>query len=243
LIERDLEHLERSLTLLARAIAYPRTPPIAERVGDRLSYEATSTRTAPAWALAGLALAGLVVLLSVLIGAVSPARNSIAEVFDGINIFQTDDLPSDVSPEIEGTPTSLANAENTLGFRIPLPSYPDDLSPKTVLLQDFGVVKATVLSFDHQATGEFIVFATNATVGKILSSEAKADPVGGFHGEAYWLRGLRIVRYEAAGDAIIEESMRATDTNTLIWEQDGHVFRLEGNLSLDDAVVIARSLR
>lgn len=147
MIERDLEHLDRSLALLARAIAYPRTPPIAECVGERLTYEATSTRTAPAWALAGIALAGLVVLLSALIGALSPARNTIAEVFDAINIFQTDDLPANVSREFEGTPSSLAGAEETLGFRIPLPSFPNDLTPKVVLLQDFGVVKAAVLFF------------------------------------------------------------------------------------------------
>ncbi len=42
---------------------------------------------------------------------------------------------------------------------------------------------------------------------------------------------------------MIQESVRATDVNTLLWDEDGRVFRIEGDLTLEEARKIAQSLR
>ena len=243
MIERDIERLEQSLELLARALAYPETPPIAERVASRLQDEDASPRVAPAWALAGVAMTGLIVLIAALIGTVSPVRDAVADVVDGINIFETDEPSSSIKRDIEGSPVSLTAAEDALGFEILQPAYPKGATIDESLLQDFGDVKVVVLSFEHPTFESFTLFETNAVIGKGLSPAAQAEPVEGFHEEAFWLQGLRIVQYQSPDGEVVEESICATNSNTLLWEQDGHVFRIEGNLSLEDAVLIARSLR
>ena len=56
-------------------------------------------------------------------------------------------------------------------------------------------------------------------------------------------RGLRIVQsYDAEGN-FIRESQRQTETNTLVWIQNDLVFRLEGDLSQDEALRMARSVK
>jgi hypothetical protein len=243
LIERDIERLEQTLELLARALAYPETPPIAERVASRLHDEGALPRVAPAWALAGVAMTGLIVLIAVLIGTVSPVRDAVADVVDGINIFAADEPSSSIKRDIEGSPVSLTAAEDALGFEILQPAYPKGATIDESLLQEFGDVKVAVLFFEHPVFESFTLFETNAIVGKGLSPSAQAEPVEGFHEEAFWLQGLRIVQYQGPDGEVVEESIRETSSNTLLWEQDGHVFRIEGNLSQDDAVLIARSLR
>jgi hypothetical protein len=81
-------------------------------------------------------------------------------------------------------------------------------------------------------------------VGKGLSVGATAEPVAGLgDGEAFWLEGLRIVQlYDAEGN-FLQESQRRTESNTLVWMQDGLVLRLEGELTREEAIEIARSFR
>jgi hypothetical protein len=89
-----------------------------------------------------------------------------------------------------------------------------------------------------------VLFETNARVGKgIPTGGEPAQSVDGLGGEAYWLTGLRIVQYEEPDGAVIHQSQRVTDQNTLIWSRGGFVFRIEGPLEKDEAVEIARSLR
>jgi len=66
--------------------------------------------------------------------------------------------------------------------------------------------------------------------------------VSGLGSETYWLTGLRIVQYHDVDGAVIQQSIRATDVNTLLWS-DGRIFRIEGNLTQEQAKAIANSLR
>jgi len=238
--ERDLARLERNLELLGRATITPPTPDIAGAV-DRRQQEWTPPRRAPAWALAGVGVAAAVALLVALAGTVAPAREAIADLFDRINIFEVSEVPPGTPTDIEGEAVTLDQAERALGFAIALPHA--DTAPTRVLLQDYGIVKVVAIFFERTDLGRFVIFETDAVAGKGLTPIASAEPVEGFEDEAYWLQGLRIVQYEGTDGSVVEESVRATDTNTLLWTQDGHVFRLEGNLSLEEAVLIAKSLR
>ncbi len=80
-------------------------------------------------------------------------------------------------------------------------------------------------------------------MGKGIVEPSQAQPVSGLGSEAYWLTGLRIVQYYDLNGSVIQESVRATDVNTLLWDEEGRVFRIEGDLSQDEAKKIAQSLK
>jgi Domain of unknown function (DUF4367) len=242
--------LEYDIHLLSQAMAFPTTPALAARVRSRIEAERGVPTPAGLWQLALTAAAAVLVGLAFLAGVVAPARDAVADLFDSINIFETDEVPSDLTRDITGTPISLEAAEATLGRPIRLPTYPGELTPERVLLQDSGQVKAAVLFFEHPDGTRFALFETNAGVGKGLpavgkgiADEAQADPVSGLGSEAYWLTGLRIVQYYDLEGSVIQDSVRATDVNTLLWGEDGYVFRIEGDLTQEEAIKIAKSLR
>jgi Domain of unknown function (DUF4367) len=246
----EIDRLEYDIQLLSQAMAFPATPSLAARVRSRIEVEHQLQARAPSWQLALTAAAAALVGLAFLAGVLAPARDAVADLFDSINIFKTEEVPADLTRDITGTPISLEAAEATLGRPIMLPTYPDELTPDRVLLQDFGQVKAAVLFFEHPDGTRFALFETNAGVGKGLpvvgkgiADEAQAEPVSGLGSEAYWLTGLRIVQYYDLEGSVIQDSVRATDVNTLLWGEDGYVFRIEGDLSQDDALKIAKSLR
>ncbi len=251
MMPQEIDALERELTLLGRAAVYPATPPIARAVGRRLAQRPVASRPAPAWSLAGALLAGLFVTLAVLIGTVAPARQAVADLFDKINIFATTQSPEGLPREISGTEASLAEAERSLDTKLRLPTYPEQVPLKRVLVQEFGPVKVAVMFFSLPDGRSFALFETNASAGKGVPAIGKGIPangvrvvaVSGLGDEAYWLEGLRITQYYDAQGNVIPESLRATDVNTLLWSEFGFVYRLEGDLSQDEAVRIARSLR
>jgi hypothetical protein len=159
-------------------------------------------------------------------------------------------VPPDLTRDIAGTPLTLEEAEAALGLRSGCPHEPGRLEPETVLLQDFGQVKAAVLFFRKPDGTPFALFETNAHAGKGLPAAGKgvtepsqARPVLGVGNEAYWLTGLRIVQFYDLDGSVIQQSVRATDANTLLWDEDGRVFRLEGDISQEEAIEIAKSLR
>jgi len=241
--------LEYDIQLLAQAMAFPPTPSFAGSVRARIEAEREVRAPAPSWQLALTAAAAALVGLAFVAGVLAPARDAVADLFDSINIFETDEVPADLTREITGTPISLEAAEASLGRPIRLPAYPEEMAPERVLLQDFGPVKAAVLFFEHPNGTPFALFETNAGVGKGLPvagkgvvGEAQAEPVSGLGSEAYWLTGLRIVQYYDLEGSVIQDSVRATEVNTLLWGEDGYVFRIEGDLSKDEAIKIAGSL-
>src|SRR5439155_992442 len=111
-------------------------------------------------------------------------------------------------------------------------------------------VKAAVLFYRHSDGTPYALFETNAPVGKGLPiagkgvlSSSQSQPLRGLGEEAYWLTGLRIVQYYDPSGAVIRDSVRATEENTLLWSANGRVFRIEGNLTQEQAIGIARSLK
>lgn len=236
-MQGEMDMLERDLVLLSQAVRYPATPDIAAAIAGRLQEPRAA---APEWRLAGAAIAA-VVALAVAVAGIAPAREAVADLFDKINIFETDEVPPGLTYEIEGRGVTLGGAQNALGFRLLLPEGGE---PSRVLLQEFGDVNAAVLFFESSDGPAYALFETSAHVGKgIPTGGAEAEAVEGLGGEAYWLTGLRIVQYENAAGGVIYESRRATDQNTLLWERDGFVFRIEGPLEKGAAVELAQSLR
>jgi hypothetical protein len=248
-----MERVEQDLRLLSEAMTYPATPAIAaaisRRLGEAARYEPQRARI---WQLALAGAAATVVLAAAIAGSIAPARDAVADFFDRINIFETDESIKGLPTEITGAPLTLEEAEARLGAPILLPAYPEGIAPQRVLLQDFGEVNSAVIFFRHPNGATFALFETSARIGKGISGvpvgkgvpdpETQVTTVPGLGSEAYWLKGLRIVQYYDPQGNVIPESVRATDVNTLIWDENGFVFRLEGDLSQEEAVRIARSL-
>jgi len=241
------EALEQELERLARAMVYPATPELARTVRLRLERGArTAAAAAPRWRLAAVALAAGMVALAFVISVAAPAREAVADFLERIRIFQVEEAPAGLPTDISGTPVSLEEAGARLGFPLKLPTYPEGVksSLRRVLYQEFEPVelRAAVLFFEPAEGAPFVLFETNAAVGKGLGPGAEAEAVPEL-GEAYWLEGLRIVQYYDPQGNFVRESQRQTEANTLVWAEEGLVFRLEGELSQEEAVRIARSLR
>jgi hypothetical protein len=237
--------LTRELELVGRALSYPATPSLAGAVAARL---APPPRPAPAWGFAGVALAAAVVVLAVVAGTIAPARDAMADIFDRINIFEVDDVPEDLSAEIDGQAVTVEAAERRLGRPVLLPTGEDagTEAPVKILLQEFSgsPLVSVALLFEPDNRTPYILFQTNANAGKGLGPGAEAERLSGVgDDQAYWLSGLRIVQLYDPSEGLIQESQRRTDTNTLLWSEDGFVYRIEGDLSREEAIAIAQSLR
>ncbi len=241
-----MDALEQGLERLARAVVYPPTPELARTVRLRLQTGARAAAAPRRWRLAAVAAAAIVVTVAFVVGVAAPAREAVADFFERIRIFQAEEAPAGLPTDITGTPVSLEEAQARLGFPLKLPRYPEgtESSLTRVLLQEFepAELKAAALFFEPAKGAPFVLFETNAAVGKGLGPGAEAEPVPEL-GEAYWLEGLRIVQYYDPQGNFVRESQRQTEANTLVWAEEGLVFRLEGDLSQEGAVRIARSLR
>ena len=249
-MQEQIERLERDIIVLSRAMLFPETPSLTSQVRSRIEAERRLRAPAARWQLALTAVAAAAVALAFIAGVASPARDAVADLFHRINIFETAEVPSNLTREITGREVSLDEAEARLGLPLLLPSDAATVQPDRVLIQDFQSVKAAVLFYRDRDGTPYALFETNAQVGKgvpiagkgVLSS-SQVRPVRDLGDEAYWLTGSRIVQYYDPTGAVVRESVRATDVNTLLWSVNGRVFRIEGNLNQEQALAIARSLR
>ena len=240
--------LELQLERLGSALAYPSTPDIASRIRARIAEQEESKTRPSGWGLAGAALAAVVVALSVVLAVASPAQEAVADLFDRIIIFETDDIAENLPPDFRGDVVTLDEAEQRLGRQIVVPYTTDGapLSPSRVIYHDFSPTnaRAVSLSFETPDGTPYAIFETASGLGKGLGDGASVEPVSSLgDGEAYWLQGQRIVQiYDENGD-FTRESQREADANTLVWMPDGFVLRLEGDVSKTEAIEIAKSVR
>jgi len=245
-MQEEMERVERELRLLSQAMAYPPAPPLAQAVRRRLETQPRAHRPARPWQLALTGVAAAAVVAAAVIGSIAPAREAVADFFDRINIFETEQSIEGLPTEIKGTEVTLEAAETRLGFPVLVPAYPRGVEIDRVVFQDYGQVNAAVVMLRTGEGESIALFETNAHVGKGLSPEppSTAEPVAGLGREAYWIEGAHTVQYYDELGRVVPESIRATGQNTLVWDVDGYVFRIEGTASLsrDDAVLMAQSL-
>jgi hypothetical protein len=249
-MQQQIDRLERDIIVLRRAMTFPETPSLASRVRSRIEPERRSRASAPSWQLALTAIAAVAVAVAFVASVISPARDAAADLFDRINIFETAEVPSNLTREINGREVTSAEAEASLGLPLLLPSDAATAQPDRVLLQDFQSVRAAVLFYRDKGGTPYALFETNAPVGKGLPiagkgvlSSSQVQPVRGLGDEAYWLTGSRIVQYYDPSGAVVRESIRATEANTLLWSEHGRIFRIEGNITQKQGLAIAKSLR
>jgi hypothetical protein len=90
---------------------------------------------------------------------------------------------------------------------------------------------------------EFRGSTSRVYFNKVLGPDTKLEAVNVNGGRGYWIEGApHVFLYEDVDRNIREEKIRLA-ANTLIWEQGELTFRLEGELSKEEALRIAESVR
>lgn len=228
---------------LAGATVYPPTPDLAAGFWRRLEAERARQAPASPFSLAAVGIAAAVVAFALIIGIVTPARDAAADLFDSINIFETSESLEDFPAGIVGEDVTLSQAEFELG-EILQPTYPQSAELERVVLQDFGSTKAAAL-FYTEGDDRFVLFATNSRVGKGLPQDGGStrEPVAiPLKDVGFWLTGEHLVQLFDEDGAVIPESERVTDVNTLVWPENDFVYKIEGDIPQSEAIAIAASV-
>ena len=224
---------ERELRALAAFVVFPSERELAPAVRARLS-----TRPRRRRALV-LVLAALVLAIAVAF-AVPPARSAILRLFhlQGVTIELVDKLPvvKTSGPLDIGRPISVQDAERTAGFQ-PLTSSllgdPDRVTwDGNQLWFVYGHVRVLVSEFRASGIDRFIK--------KVLEPGTHVDAVLVNGGQGYYLSGARHFVYMAPSSLVLEERVRLA-RDVLLWEHGPLTMRLEGDLTLSQALRIARS--
>jgi hypothetical protein len=261
------QRLEALLARTAGAIEYPPTPDLSARVLGNLSAHPSPPAAGPLsplgrglgrgvafWPALGLTLlAAVLVLVAAL--AISPTRDAIARFFgvEGSKIeFLPTPLPGEtatpfptavqsLTPDLRSVPgVELDRLPELAGFTAALPAVPEQRIETNLLFygRDAVVVHAYP-DFDlWQSRIEGF-----ASFGKQVRPEGTVENVEVGSVPGRWLTGAEhVVSYTDRNGAHIPASQRIVDRNTLIWRTDAFFYRIETDLSLEEALRIAKTL-
>jgi hypothetical protein len=226
---------ERELRALAAFVELPEERDLAPAVRARLTRRPRRRRVAV------LVLAAVLLALAIAF-AVPPARSAILRFFhvQGVTIQIVDELPTVTTsrPLDLGIPIRLADAERTARFR-PLTS--DLLGAPDRVTWD-GEQLWFTYGHTRLLLSQFRASGIDTFVKKVADRGTQIHPVviGGRQG--YFLSGASHFLYLTPTNLIRDERVRLA-RDVLIWEHSDLTLRLEGELTLQEALRIARSLR
>lgn len=260
------EHeLEATLTDLGERLAYPQPTRLGDAVRARLREPRGAghwwdVMRSPRYAF-GPALATLVLIVFVSLAAVPGVRAAADEFLRlrGVDIFQTTATPSApaASPAVPfpGERVSLEGARGRAPFlRAPADARlgtPDQVNLDRTQAGDrvtlVYVSRAGIpVSKEAGVSAVVVVFrgqVDESLFGKVALAGTRIEEVTVNGGRGFWLEGTphQFFYRDAAGNPW-PETLRLAG-NTLLWEQDGVTFRLEAQLTREDALRIATSFR
>ena len=262
----DLE-FEKKLRSAAQKMQYPTTPDIAGSVVTRLQ---PSTRPRFASRKLAWSLTIMLVLVSSLM-LIPTARAAILEFIQvgivrifprptesPVNMIRTS-TPEGLTP-LTATPvidfpslipmldtiageTKLANAQETAPYPILLPTYPSELGePNHVYVQDVEGVMTILVWTDPQQPERVTMSLHFIPAGHwaITKTEPTLLQVTEVNGQqAVWAEGPYPLTLR---DGSIEIT-RLIEGHVLIWAQGDVTYRLETDLPLEEAIMVAESLQ
>jgi hypothetical protein len=263
------ESWEELVRQSARGLPYPPTPDIAGQVAARLARERgqwAMHRLRPIW------VASILFALLLGLWAVPPVRAAILEFLQigAVRIWLGEPTPtpeaapaatstvapasSAFTPSITPAPstpfnlageTTLAEAEAKAGFAVPLPTYPPDIGPPdAVFYQELAgpVVVLVWMKPEEPGVAEYSLhilgngaFAHKTNPPLVITTTVDGIP-------AAWTNGPYILAY-GGGSQREWETRYLVSGRVLIWEKDGLTYRLESELSMDEAIRMAESLQ
>jgi len=226
--------LETALFDLGARIEYPDTPPLAPVLP-------TPSRRRPwsRWRVLAVVIAALVVVVLVFPGT----RQAMADLFGigSVQIDVIDSLPEAAAVrEPSGQNVSLEEAEGLVEYAILTPVrspdvvYVDLTVPGGMVTLGYGESRLYITQIPAEVDGE--------AVRKLVLPETEVVPVTVGDEPGFWIEGsghaLVIIDREGG---IVEDSARLA-ADTLLFTDDGLTVRIEGQMSLDQAMAIASQL-
>ncbi len=256
--------LEDQLAALAAGIKWPATPQLRPAFAQRAAAARTRPplRLAPTrWALAAVAV--LVILATLL--AYTPTRTAIADWLNlHTNIRHTTALPTPTplpsgtlgSNLGLGTPTTVAGAQNAVGWQVLVPARLGTPDAVYVLMPPEGPLQGEVSLVYAPRPG--IAAASETGVG-VLVTEARGSVNEQFFGktigpgttitdvsvnghDGWWIAGQphAFVFIDANNEPRFDTLRLAT--NTLVVDEEGTIVRIEANVNESTATQIAASI-
>ena len=268
----DDEQLGAALADLGAHVRYPAAPDLRGRVVARIATPRTAPRwrglALPRYA--GAVFAALVLALVAVLALSPEARATATEILRlrGVEIFRGP-VPSPsptrspgVAPSPDplglGEPVTLEQARARAGFAVVVPTDPALGTPDEIYLRSAGA--ATQVSFVYRSRPGIPVSpqaGISALVseiaggavdeqffGKVLDRNTTLDKVTIDGQPGFWIQGQPHFFFYTAGVAgrVEQEALRLAG-NTLIWQRNGLLVRLEAQVDEPTALRIAGSLR
>jgi hypothetical protein len=246
------QRLEALLTRTARGVDYPPAPDLRTRVVAAVAASPAPRTRMPRPAFALVLLAALIVVAAL---AITPSRDAIARLF-GVEGSKIEFLPTPLPGEIATpfptpratsspgpqsiSPLELDRLPELAGFEAALPDVAQERIESALLF--YGRDAVTVHSY-----ADFDLWQSrlegHASFGKQVRPEGTVDDVKVNGVPGRWVTGAEhIVSYTDRSGVHIPASQRIVERSTLIWRTDAFFYRIETDLSLQEALRIAETL-
>ncbi|MFI7211285.1 hypothetical protein [Micromonospora maritima] len=237
-----MDDLERELRELAAWLEPGRSPDVTDRVRARLAGPAPRRR----WRY-GLAAA----LAALLVVALPPGRAAVADAvaallrFSGVVVDTSSEPPSPggaPSPLPGQRPVTLVEAQRQVRFPIRVPARLG--APERVLVADPDDTGGHRVASLLYRGGAVRLDAFDGALDPVFHKQAAGADVTftRVHGDfAIWVGGPHALAYVDRGGTVRVATARPSAA-TLIWQEAGVSYRLEGDLGRDEAIEIAGSL-
>lgn len=248
--------LEQALFSLGKEMSYPTVPDLVTLVGTHLRQHPRSTRAFPLLPIRRLTLYPLVMAVGAIVLALaisSGARTTVASWFHipGVRI-ESGVSPGPLGHNLAlGSRTTLVDAQKRLRFHILVPAERGFRKPDEVYVGTPPTAESVSLLYRARpgvpraaTTGAGLLIGEspeNLYVGKMIPNAAILERVTVRGAPGFWIGGAHFVYYLDTRGQERRDTIRLAG-NTLLWESKSVTFRIEGRISKQRALEIARSM-